>query len=280
MNTYSLLDFGNGKRLEQWGKFRLIRPDPTAVEKPTQTWDGIDAEYKGEKGQGEWMEYTPLPSQWPIDFDEMKLYARLSPYKHTGIFPEQHQNWRWMKEVIDERKKINVLNLFAYTGGATMSLARDGHNVTHVDAAKPAIFWAKENAKLNDLPSDRIRWLLEDAALFTKREGKRGKRYDGIIIDPPAYGHSPTGKTWRSERDLKPLLETCVKLLSDEPVFLVLNGYAQHDTPESFRRVLTGITKTLRPELSFDLTSEELFLTSSDGRKLSTGIVARVSFVG
>lgn len=281
-NTYSLLDFGQGRRLEQWGPYRLIRPDPTtlgaAATKP-DLWDCADAVYEGEKGKGEWKMNKAIPEFWRVDFGDLKLSIRLAPYKHTGVFPEQEKNWQWARmQSKKSGRPLTILNLFAYTGGMSMALAKDGHFITHVDASKPAITWAKENAVLNAIPATGIRWILDDAPTFVAREQKRGKKYDAIILDPPAFGHSPSGKTWRVERDLAPLLENCCALLSETPSFLLLNGYAHGDTPDSFRRLLTGVVKKQRPELKFDIDARELELISLEGRKLSTGTVARCSF--
>jgi 23S rRNA (cytosine1962-C5)-methyltransferase len=278
---YSLLDFGDAKRLERWGQFCLIRPDPTAQDstaKP-EMWKSPDAVYRGEKGKGEWEVASALPAQWPVSFDDLRLFVRLTPYKHTGVFPEQQENWRWSRmQAKRAGRELNILNLFAYTGGASVALAKDGHRVTHVDSSKPAISSAKENAGLNEIAADRIRWILDDVPKFVGREARRGKTYDGIILDPPAFGHSPTGKTWRLERDLAPLLEECCAILSAKPSFLILNGYAQHDTPQSFHRLLTGILGRRRGMGKFNIDARELFLSSEDGRKLSTGIVARCGF--
>ena len=279
--TYQLQDFGNGQRLEVWGPYRLIRPDPTASGLPASPdlWKNVDAIFRGEKGQGAWEKLKEIPEHWLTQFDDMELLTRLTPYKHTGIFPEQRQNWNFARHTAKNmNKRLNILNLFAYTGGASVALAKDGHFVTHVDAAKPSIAWAKENALANTIAPDCIRWILDDAAIFASRELKRGKTYDGIILDPPAFGHSPTGKTWRSERDLKPLLETCVTLLSSDPGFMILNGYAHHDTPEDFHRLLTGILRTKRKDLTFTVTADDLSIEARDGRSLSTGVVARVIF--
>ncbi len=279
--TYSLLDFGGGRRLEQWGAYRLIRPDPVAfgaASDPT-LWSSADAVYEGEKGKGNWVESKKLPAQWETEFDDLRMITKLAPYKHTGVFPEQQENWNFARACAKKsRKPLNVLNLFAYTGGVTMALAKDGHFVTHVDASKPAITWAKENAVRNALGSDRVRWILEDAPTFAMREGKRGKTYDAIILDPPAYGHGVGGGTWRVERDLAPLLEQCAKLLSEKPSFLILNGYAHADTPDSFRRLLTGILRSANPMRNISIETKELLLVAADGRKLSTGIVARCVF--
>jgi len=280
--SYSLLDFGNGERLEQWGPYVLRRPDPTSLGAAPMhpcLWESADAVYEGEKGKGAWIKKSILPEHWTTILGDLRLVTRLAPYKHTGIFPEQQENWSWMRgEAQKSGRVLSILNLFAYTGGASIALAKEGHAVTHVDSSRPSIGWAKENAVLNTVASDRIRWMLEDAATFASKEIRRGKHYDGIVLDPPAYGHGPTGKTWRVERDLAPLLEQCCLLLSKKPSFILLNGYAQNDTPESFRTLLAGILHATLKTSTFSMTSKELVLRSNDGRQLETGIVARVSF--
>lgn len=282
MNTYALLDFAHGERLEQWGEFRLQRPDPTTVDEEQERpelWSEVDAVYSGEKGKGEWMRKKAMPEHWPVDFGDLTFHVRLAPYKHTGVFPEQRQNWDFARsQARMQQRPLTILNLFAYTGAATVALAKDGHFVTHVDASKPSIGWAKENAILNTIASDRMRWILEDAPTFVAKEVKRGKKYDAIILDPPAYGHGSGGQTWRVERDLAPLLEQCCALLSDTPSFLLLNGYAQHDTPDSFHRLLTAIIHEKTLQKHFHITSSSLFLKTADERTLDTGIVARVAF--
>jgi 23S rRNA (cytosine1962-C5)-methyltransferase len=179
-----------------------------------------------------------------------------------------------MKTIADA-SPLNILNLFAYTGGATMALATDGHHVTHVDASKPTIAWAKENATLNKIPGDRIRWIVDDAMTFCAREEKRGNRYDGMILDPPAYGHGPDGKAWRVERDLAPLLDCCARLLSDDATFFVVNGYARNQESQTLssllRHALSHQKNMSRPNVEHG----ELFLTDEGGRQLSTGIYAR-----
>lgn len=278
--VYSLLDFGDGLRLEQWGPYRLIRPDPVAVGLPKNPglWESADAAYEGEKGKGAWALRTAVPEQWTMQFDDIRMTVKLAPYKHTGVFPEQAENWAWARACAKKAARpLTVLNLFAYTGGATVALAKDGHFVTHVDASKPAVTWAKANAELNALPSDRVRWMLEDAPTFVAKERRRGKTYDAIILDPPAYGHGSGGKTWRVERDLAPLLEDCAALLSDSPSFLLLNGYAHADTPESFHRLLSGIFHTAG-RTGFTIDTKELLLHGENGDALSTGIVARCAF--
>src|SRR5258706_15091212 len=215
-DTYTLLDFGNGQRLEQWGRFRLIRPDPAATGAPASSWNGADAKYFGEKGKGSWATQSFTPDEWSVAFQDLHLKVRLTPYKHTGVFPEQQENWNWARDrARSAGRSLAVLNLFAYTGGATVALAKDGHVVTHVDASKPTIVWAKENSTLNALAAESVRWIHDDAPAFVARERRRNKKYDAIILDPPAFGHSPTGKAWRIEPALAPRLEACTTLLSD-----------------------------------------------------------------
>lgn len=282
-DTYTLLDFGNGRRLEQWGPVVVDRPDPTAVGLPASPaeWSQAQAVYEGEKGRGRWNRRTALPDEWNVLCGDLEFIVHLTPYKHTGLFPEQAENWRWMRaQAAQSGRTLRVLNLFAYTGGSTIALAKDGHFVTHVDASRPAITLAKRNANLNDIPDDRIRWMLEDAVTFVRRECQRGKTYDAIILDPPVVGHSPSGAVWRIERDLAPLLESCVKLLSSQPVFLLLNGYAHGDTTADFQRLLTGILMKRSAHKRFRIEAHSLDVVSSAGRRLSTGIVARCSLLG
>jgi len=271
---YTLLDFGDGRRLERWGPYRLDRPDATAMGRRAdpELWTTADATYRGEKGKGQWDTRRALPEFWPVAFDDLQLAVRLAPYKHTGVFPEQLENWRWARAVGRKAgRPLTVLNLFAYTGGATTALAKDGHHVTHVDAAKPSITWAKQNAALNGVAADRTRWILDDAAEFAAREVRRGRTYDGIILDPPAFGHSPTGKAWRVERDLPPLLAACARLLSERPAFVILNAYARGDTPVTVRAIMADALRGRRAKVD----AAELELVTTGGRSLSTGVVAR-----
>ncbi len=274
--------------MEQWGAIRLVRPDPTAAGVTrTKMWQTADAIYEGEKGKGNWVVRSgqEMPAEWVVEFGDLKMQVKLSPYKHTGVFPEQEENWKWMRAEAQRAaarvgRELRILNLFAYTGGATMALAKQGHFVTHVDSSKPAVTWGRVNAGLNELGADRVRWMLEDAATFVARERKREKFYDGIVLDPPAFGHSPTGKAWVLGRDLGPLLEDCCALLSDDaggPAFVVLNGYAQHNTPESLRLLLAEILRRRFGE-RMKIDGGELMLRAADGRELSTGIVARGRF--
>jgi 23S rRNA (cytosine1962-C5)-methyltransferase len=274
---FELLDSGDGYRLERWGDFILSRPDPQIIWKkslPETEWQKADATFEqfGEEG-GRWIKHNKLPETWLIDFTDAKLVARLTPFKHTGIFAEQAANWEWSLENLkfkEKNLKLRILNLFAYTGAASVILAKAGCFVTHVDASKPAIGWAKENQKANKLPEDSIRWILDDVQKFVSREIKRGQKYDGIIMDPPAFGHSPSGKTWKFNRDLPQLLSDCVQLLSDEARFILVNGYATNSSAIALQNIMEDTIK--RPG---SITSGELALKQKNGRLLSTGILAR-----
>ena len=231
---FELLDTGDGSRLERWGNIRLKRPDPQVIWQPSLSpaeWENINAEFEGSGERGRWKRKPGMPEKWDVYFrPDIKMVAKLTPFKHTGIFAEQAANWEWMTDATAGSPPLKILNLFAYTGGATMVLTRHGHAVTHVDASKPAIGWAKENQVANKFDSESIRWILDDAAKFVQRELNRGETYDGIIMDPPAFGHSPSGKTWKFNRDLPKLLEQSIALLSDNAKFLLINGYATNSS--------------------------------------------------
>lgn len=274
---YELLDTGNGYRLEQWGSIRLKRPDPQVIwnaNMPETHWDRANAVFVPSGEKGRWKYNGNVPEKWEVYFrPDIKLVAKLTPFKHTGIFAEQAANWEWIMSLCKNQPQMKILNLFAYTGGATMVLTRLGHQVTHVDASKPAIGWAKENQRANRFSDDSIRWILEDALKFAEREVKRGAKYDGIIMDPPAFGHSPTGRTWKFNRDLPKLLDTCVQLLSDDAKFLLINGYATNSSALSLNNVLEEAMADKAGEIEFG----ELCLEEKSGRQISTGIFARWS---
>jgi 23S rRNA (cytosine1962-C5)-methyltransferase len=289
---YELLDTGDGNRLEQWGNVRLKRPDPQVIWKPSlplREWDSANAEFIGGGERGRWMKKSIVPSKWDVYFrPDVKLVAKLTPFKHTGIFAEQASNWEWMTEKVEQANAtaggpLKILNLFAYTGGATMVLTRLGHKVTHVDASKPAIAWAKENQFANKFSPDSIRWILDDAVKFVQRELNRGETYDGIIMDPPAFGHAPSGKTWKFNRDLPQLLEQCANLLSPNAKFLLINGYATNSSAISLGNILED-TMATRSDLGGSTEFGELCLQhkknpasneAGNGRLISTGIFAR-----
>lgn len=292
---YELLDTGNGYRLERWGDTLLARPDPQIIwprSLPDEEWEKATAKFITGKGEekGKWELKGKIPSPWIIENQSTKFLLKLSPFKHTGLFAEQAAQWSWMTSKLKvESVKFKVLNLFGYTGGATMVLAKAGCQVTHVDASKPSITWANENYKLNSLPADSVRWMLDDAVKFVKREVKRGSKYEGIIMDPPAFGHSPDGKTWKFNQDLPGLLADCVKLLSGDAKFLVINGYATNSSALALNNLLEDAIKAGHgPALQGNIEFGELCLkhpirnkASNEARKserlISTGIFARWS---
>lgn len=289
---FELLDTGEGFRLERWNQVILSRPDPQIIwpkSLPEKDWNKAFAIYKSGSGEkGNWQINTPLPKPWLLSFQDVKFLLKLSPFKHTGIFAEQAANWEWMtsklknQESGSKENKPKILNLFAYTGGASIVLAKAGALVTHVDASKPAITWANENHKLNKLPADSVRWILDDAVKFVKREVKRGGQYDGIIMDPPAFGHSPTGKTWKFNEDLPGLLNDCVKLLSPQAKFLLINGYATNSSSLALNNLLENATKNLPGKIEFGelCLKQKAFpikhnTLSTENRMISTGIFSR-----
>ena len=272
---FELLDSGQEYRLERWGSIILARPDPQAIWQrhlDESEWDKANAIFDDHRRK--WVIKKDVPESWAIKYGDMKLVAKLTPFKHTGIFAEQATNWEWMTHQLQNTSsKLRILNLFGYTGGATILLTKLGHFVTHVDASKPAIAWAKENQKLNELSQDSIRWILDDAAKFVKRELARGQKYDAIIMDPPAFGHSPTGKTWKFSDDLPKLLSDCAKILSDDAKFLIINGYATNSSAIALQNLLEDAVTSRKGQVE----SGELGLKQKDGRLLSTGIFARWS---
>ena len=301
---YELLDSGGEEKLERYGAYVVARPDPQAL------WDKrlVQAEWasahgtyirKGEKG--EWV--GDLPKEWPIEFGGLKLLIKPTSFKHTGLFPEQLPNWEWLADLLAKAKEPQrsvsqadgprssefsaenyatpeglllpqpkILNLFGYTGGATLAAAKAGAEVTHVDASKTAVAWARENAKLSGLQDAPVRWLVEDAATFVEREIKRGNKYEGIIMDPPAFGHGPQDELWKIEEHFVPLVKRCIELLSDRPKFFLINGYAAGYSPLAFCYNLEPLIKKFGGSIEFgDLTIEE----KDSGRLLPCGIFAR-----
>lgn len=226
---YEVIDTSRGEKLERWGDFLLIRPDPQVIWDTPRThrgWKRPNAHYhRSKKGGGEW-EFFDLPEQWDIHYDDVTFHLKPFSFKHTGVFPEQAANWDWFSEKIRRANRpIKVLNLFAYTGGATLAAAAAGANVTHVDASKGMVTWAKENAVSSGLGNAPIRWIVDDCVKFVEREIRRGKTYDAIIMDPPSYGRGPKGEIWKIEDCIFPLVQLCTKLLSDQPLFFLINSY-------------------------------------------------------
>ena len=226
---YEVLDTSGGEKLERWGKYLLVRPDPQVIwntphEHPG--WKKKNGHYhRSSKGGGEW-EFINLPDEWIISYKDLTFHLKPFSFKHTGLFPEQAVNWDWFSNLIAHAgRPVKVLNLFAYTGGATVSAAKAGAQVTHVDASKGMVSWAKENAAASGLADAPIRWLVDDCTKFVEREIRRGNHYDGIIMDPPSYGRGPKGEIWKIEEKVHPLIQLCTQLLSDEPLFFLINSY-------------------------------------------------------
>ncbi len=226
---YEVIDSSNGEKLERWGDYILVRPDPQVIwdtEKKDKRWRKMNGHYhRSNKGGGEW-EFFDLPKQWQIHYKQLTFNLQPFSFKHTGLFPEQATNWDWFSNKIKKANRpIKVLNLFAYTGGATIAAAAAGASVTHVDASKGMVTWAKENAKSSGLEDAPIRWLVDDCVKFVEREIRRGNKYDGIIMDPPSYGRGPKGEIWKIEEKIHPFVQLCTQILSDDPLFFLINSY-------------------------------------------------------
>lgn len=226
---YEVIDTSSGEKLERWGDYMLVRPDPQVIwntEKKHFGWKKWNGHYhRSNKGGGEW-EFKNLPEEWSIGYKELTFNLKPFSFKHTGLFPEQATNWDWFSSLIKEANRpIKVLNLFAYTGGATVSAAKAGASVTHVDASKGMVGWAKENAASSGLADAPIRYLVDDCVKFVEREIRRGNKYDGIIMDPPSYGRGPKGEIWKIEESVFPFVQLTSQLLSDEPLFFLINSY-------------------------------------------------------
>ena len=237
-NDYELLDTSSGERLERWGDILLIRPDPQVIwntPKKHPGWKNAHARYHRSKtGGGHWEYLKPIPEVWSIGYEGLTFQLKPMGFKHTGLFPEQAVNWDWCTEYIKNAKTpMKVLNLFAYTGGATLACSKAGASVTHVDASKGMVAWAKENAKSSGLADKPIHWIVDDCAKFIQREIRRGRRYDGIIMDPPSYGRGPSGEIWKMETSFYPFLLEVGKLLTDDPLFVIINSYTTGLAPSA-----------------------------------------------
>ena len=226
---YQVIDCSEGEKLERWGDYILLRPDPQVIwdtPKILPEWGQLNGHYhRSQKGGGEW-EFFSLPKQWQISYEDLTFNLKPFSFKHTGLFPEQATNWDWLsKKIKDANRQVKVLNLFAYTGGATLAAAAAGASVTHVDASKGMVAWAKENAISSGLRDSPIRWLVDDCVKFVEREIRRGNTYDAIIMDPPSYGRGPKGEIWKIEDHIHPFIKLCTKLLSEQPLFFLINSY-------------------------------------------------------
>ena len=269
---YEVLDAGGGEKLERWGDVVLRRPDPQAIwaVQAPEMWNKADAVYHRSKaGGGEWEFRRKLPECGQVSYGGNAFYVRPTGFKHTGLFPEQAVNWDWMAERIRQAKgEVRVLNLFGYTGGATLACARAGAKVTHVDAAKGIMQWAGENYRLSQLDSTRVRWLVDDAFKFVARELRRGNRYEGILMDPPSYGRGPGGEVWKLEDGLYSLIESCSQLLSDRAVFFLVNSYTTGLQPAVLYNMLlmTAGGKVEADEIGLPIRSGGVLPCGASGR--------------
>ena len=242
---YEVLDTSAGEKLERWGKYILVRPDPQVIwntPKDDPLWRKYDARYaRSSTGGGKWANLR-LPEHWQVKYRELTFNVKPMNFKHTGVFPEQAANWDFIMETIrGAGRPINALNLFAYTGGATLACAAAGASVCHVDAAKGMVAWAKENAKSSGLEDRPIRWIVDDCAKFVEREIRRGRRYDAIIMDPPSYGRGPSGEIWKLEENLWPFVQLVSQVLSDKPLFVIINSYTTGLAPSVVGYIMDSI---------------------------------------
>ena len=274
---YEVIDTSCGEKLERWGRYILLRPDPQVIwktEKNVPEWNRLNGHYhRSSKGGGEW-EFFKLPEEWTISYRELNFRLKPFSFKHTGLFPEQAVNWDWCSERIREAgRPVKVLNLFAYTGGATLAAASAGASVTHVDASKGMVTWAKENAAASHLEDAPVRWLVDDCVKFVEREIRRGNKYDGIIMDPPSYGRGPKGEIWKIEESIYPFVELAAQLLSDDALFFLINSYTTGLQPAVLSYILSGVIQKKR---GGEVQSSEIGLpVSSNGLVLPCGATGR-----
>jgi 23S rRNA (cytosine1962-C5)-methyltransferase len=279
-SDYELIDSGLGYRLERFGKYIVQRPDPQAIWQPRlseETWKKADAVFeRGKDGKERWFNLNRVPDRWKMRYKDLTFWAKLAPFKHTGVFPEQVLQWDWMRTKLTQvERETNVLNLFAYTGIASLVAASTGSKVTHLDASKPTIGWARENQDLSGLAKAPIRWILDDAVKFIQREIRRGVRYDGVIMDPPVYGHGPNGEKWNFLQHFPHLLELVRQVLTPQPLFIIVNAYAVSASALMLENVLSDMTRDMGGRIETgELALQE---SSAKGRLLSTGIFARWS---
>jgi len=275
---YELLDTGDGDKLERWGDYVLRRPDPQVIWPASGNkalWDGASADYhRSSSGGGQWNENVKLPERWTVAYKELKFHIKPTSFKHTGLFPEQAVNWQWMMDKIKAANRpIKVLNLFAYTGGATVACAYAGADVCHIDAAKGMVQWAKENLALSNLADKPVRFITDDVFKFVQREQRRGSFYDAIIMDPPSYGRGPNGEMWKLETNLYPFVEECMSILTPNPLFMLINSY----TTGISASVLTNVLSlTMKAKYKGSITSGEIGIPiTASGLNLPCGILGR-----
>ncbi len=274
---YELIDCSDGERLERWGKYILIRPDPQVLwstPKTNKLWYNADARYlRSNTGGGRWEIYKSLPESWGINYGELKFNVKNMGFKHTGIFPEQAVNWDMTAEIIrKEKREVKMLNLFAYTGGATISALNAGAAVTHVDASKGMVQWAKENAVKTGVADRKVRWIVDDCKKFVEREIRRGNKYDIIIMDPPSYGRGPGGEVWKLENEVYSLCSLCAQLLSDDALLYLINSYTTGLSPSVMSYMLGTL---VRPKFGGSVSADEIGLpVSQTGLVLPSGATA------
>lgn len=278
---YEVIDTSKGEKLERWGEYRLVRPDPQVIwdtKRNEKEWRRKNGHYhRSKKGGGEW-EFFDLPKKWKIHYRDLTFWLQPFSFKHTGLFPEQAVNWDWfssiIKKEVEKGKEVKVLNLFAYTGGATLAAAAAGAKVTHVDASKGMVNWAKENAAASGLSDAPIRWLVDDCVKFVEREIRRGNHYDAIIMDPPSYGRGPKGEIWKIEESIYPFLQLCTNILAKKPLFFLVNSYTTGLQPA----VLTYMMSTVLKPFGGQVMAEEIGLpVTSNGLVLPCGASGRWS---
>jgi len=276
---YEVIDCSDGEKLERWGDYLLVRPDPQVIWSGARKhpgWKKPNAHYhRSAKGGGEW-EFFSLPEEWSINYRELAFNLKPFSFKHTGLFPEQAANWDWCAEMIrNAHRPIKVLNLFAYTGGATVSALSAGANVTHVDASKGMVTWAKENAASSGVIDKPVRWLVDDCLKYIEREIRRGNKYDAIIMDPPSYGRGPKGEIWKIEESLYPFMEKSVELLSDDPLFYLVNSYTTGLQPGVLKYMISSL---IIPRFGGQVEADELGLPITEsGLALPCGACGRWS---
>ncbi len=274
---YELIDTSGGERLERWGNIILIRPDPQIIwdtPKTNPLWKQAHARYhRAQTGGGSWQELKKVPAMWKIEYSGLTFQLKTMGFKHTGIFPEQAVNWDFaMQKIRAANRPVKVLNLFGYTGAATLACLKAGAEVCHVDASKGMVAWARENAAASGLGDRPVRWLVDDCVKFVQREQRRGNTYDGIIMDPPSYGRGPNGEVWKLEEQLYPLVELCVPVLSENPLFFILNSYTTGLSP-AVMEYLLGVL--IQKKFGGSVSSDEIGLpVTESGLVLPCGSTA------
>ena len=272
-DDYEIISMSNGEKKERWGKYYLLRPDPEIIWKEKIEYNDISAHYhRSNKGGGHWEKLKNLPDSWQVNYKDLKFNVKLMSFKHTGIFPEQAINWDFMREKIkNSGRKIKVLNLFAYTGCATVACLKEGASVVHVDSSKGMIDWAKENVKTNNLENSEIRFLVDDVKKFVEREIRRENKYDAIIMDPPSFGRGSKNEVWNIEKDLYDLVSNCMKILSDDPLFFIINSYTAGLSPIVLENILNIFMKNKEGKIY----SGELGIRARNNLILPCGVYAR-----